>query len=351
MLTVLTIDQYLSDFTGIPLIDVRTPAEFMQGHIPGAINIPLFSNEERAVIGTVYKQKSREEAVALGFEFVTPKREHLLNQCKSLISKEGLVIHCWRGGMRSRFFAEQLVRQGVSPVYVIERGYKAFRRKVISTFEQEYTLHTIGGYTGSAKTEMLGCIRRKGYQVIDLEALACHKGSAFGNPGNRKQPSSEQFENDLFMAWRHFDPAQPIWIEDESRNIGSVFLPSALYAHIRNQPVFFVDIPRKHRANYLKETYGHTPKEEIAAAIHKITRKLGGQHARRALGLLEQDNLEEGVHIVLAYYDKLYEKGVHKRDPSLVIRVPLQEVNPEFNAAQIIHIVENKTYLNTVNTI
>ncbi len=351
MLHTVSIKHYLEALTDVPLIDVRSPGEYEKGHIPGAINIPLFSNEERAAVGTVYKRQSRQAAIELGFQFVNPKREFLAHQSRAASNSHGIAIHCWRGGMRSRFFAEHLEQYGIGPVFLIEKGYKAFRQLALETFESEYRLHTIGGYTGSGKTEILQVLKKRGHQVLDLEQIANHKGSAFGGIGCLPQPTSEQFENDLFLEWRSFSPNSPIWIEDESRNIGSVFLPPALYASIREQKVHFLDIPRKERAHYLVNEYGHFPKEELALAIHKITRKLGGQHAQHALQLLEEGKYEEGVFIVLQYYDKLYEKGISRRDPSQVIRLPLQTVDAEKNASLILEHFENNFVNSSSHTI
>lgn len=342
MLNLLTIDEYLNEFSNVPLIDVRSPGEFNQAHIPGAISIPLFTNEERAAIGTVYKRRSREEAMALGYDFVEPKREHLFNQSKAASSSKGIAIHCWRGGMRSRLFAEYLVQHGLQNVYLIEGGYKAYRRSLIASFERTHCLYSLGGYTGSGKTEILHEIKKLGQQVVDLEGYACHKGSAFGGIGETCQPTTEQFENRLFAEWRTFDPSQPIWIEDESRTIGSVVLPSSLFAAMRAQPVCFINIPRDERTKFLVNRYGSYPKEQLAAAFDRITKKLGGQNAQHALELLEKGDLEAATNIALYYYDKLYEKGVSRRDASLVFELPLQTVDPVQNAQLILKHVERK---------
>lgn len=342
MLNLLSIEDYLNEFSNVPLIDVRSPGEYAQAHIPGAISIPLFTDEERAAIGTVYKRRSREEAMALGFDFVAPKREHLFNLSKAAANSKGIAIHCWRGGMRSRYFAEHLVQNGLLNVYVIEGGYKAYRRLLNSSLEKSYHLYSIGGYTGSGKTEILHELKKLGQQVIDLESYANHKGSAFGGIGENSQPTTEQFENDLFTEWRTFDPSKPIWIEDESRTIGSVVLPASLYAEMRTQPVCFINIPREERAKFLVNRYGIFAKEHLAAAFVRITRKLGGQNAQRALEFLKQGDLEAATHIALHYYDKLYEKGVSRRDASLVFELPLQTVDPVQNAQLILKHVERK---------
>lgn len=351
MLIYLSIEEYLNQFADVPLIDVRSPGEHACGHIPGSINIPLFTNEERAVIGTVYKQRSKEQAIELGYEFVNPKRDHLFNQSKAAESKRGVAVHCWRGGMRSRLFAEHLVQYGLPKVYVITGGYKAYRRAVVRSFEQDLNLATLGGYTGSGKTETLQAIQELGEQFIDLEQLALHKGSAFGGLGLSTQPTTEQFENNLYQSWRNFEFCKRIWIEDESRTIGSVLLPPALYAQIRNKPVTFIHIPAEERIKFLVAQYGTIPPDLIQAAVERITKKLGGQNAQEAITHLHDGNLEAGTRVVLRYYDKLYEKGVSRRDPSLVNQLPLQRVDPQRNAPLIIEDFENRYPGNTSHAV
>lgn len=351
MLIYLSIEEYLDRFIDVPLVDVRSPGEFGAGHIPGSINIPLFTNEERTVIGTVYKQRSKEEAIELGYEFVNPKRDHLFNLSKAASDKHGIAVHCWRGGMRSKLFAEHLVQYGLPKVYVITGGYKAYRRAAVKSFEQDLQLATLGGYTGSGKTETLQAISDLGEQFIDLEKLANHKGSAFGGLGFPKQPSTEQFENNLYKEWRKFDFSQRIWIEDESRTIGSVLLPPALYAQIRNKPVTFLQIPIEERIKFLVAQYGNLNHELIGLAVKRITKKLGGQNAQEALQCLNDGNLAAGTSIVLRYYDKLYEKGVSRRDTSLVNHLPLRKVDPTGNASLIIEEFENRNARNTSDAV
>jgi tRNA 2-selenouridine synthase len=351
MLIYLSIEEYLDRFSNVSLVDVRSPGEFAAGHIPGSINIPLFTNEERAVIGTVYKQRSKEQAIELGYEFVNPKRDHLFNQSKAAGDKHGIAVHCWRGGMRSRLFAEHLVQYGLPKVYVITGGYKAYRRAAVRSFEQDLHLATVGGYTGSGKTETLQAIAQLGEQFIDLEHFASHKGSAFGGLGLPGQPTTEHFENMLYYAWRKFDFSKRIWIEDESRTIGSVLLPPALYAQIRNKPVTFLQIPQEERVRFLVSQYGTISPELIQSAVERITKKLGGQFAQEAIQCLRDGDLEAGTRVVLRYYDKLYEKGVRRRDPSLVNELPLLRVDPLENAGQIIEDFENRNSRSTSHAI
>jgi tRNA 2-selenouridine synthase len=343
MFEVVDISYYLEHMPNVPVIDVRSPGEFEKGHIPGATNIPLFTNEERAAVGTVYKRKSKEEAIELGYTFVTPKLDYFINKARELTSNSGIVIHCWRGGMRSKAFAEHLANNGIEQVYLIEKGYKAFRTKVLSTFEEEYSLNILGGYTGSGKTEILLELKNQGLQVIDLEGLAKHKGSAFGGIGFTEQPTVEQFENNLFWEWKTFDTSRPIWIEDESRSIGNVLVPQGLYENIREQPVIFIDIPRAERAKFLVTGYGECENTELAAAINRITKRLGGLNAQLALEYLENDDYLSVAELSLSYYDKFYKRGLNKRNPKLVRKIQLETVDPELNANQIRKYIERST--------
>ncbi len=343
MFQTVDIDYWLRFLHDLPVIDVRSPSEFSKGCIPEAFNLPLLSDAERAAVGTVYRQKSKEEAIALGFDFVTPKAGHYLHQAREISSTKGIIVHCWRGGMRSKSVAEHLCKNGISPVYVIENGYKAFRKKVLDTFQQPYKLRTIGGYTGSGKTEMLQLLKEAGEQVIDLEGIANHKGSAFGSIGCSTQPSVEQFENTIFWQWKDFDLTSPIWIEDESRNIGSVLLPHELYANIRNQTLYFLDIPRSERAKYLVEGYAqksnHTQGIE---AIKTISRKIGGQNAQLAIKLLESGEYLQVAEIALHYYDKSYLRGMEKRSPERVKTIPFNQVNITENTKSLIQFIEEQ---------
>ena len=192
----ISVEQAVQD--SLPIIDVRSPLEFEKGHIPGATNVALFSNEERAHIGTVYKQESQEAAIEIGYKYADPKREHYIREARKAAPDGRVIVHCWRGGMRSKSMAEHLENNGFTDVQVITGGYKAFRNYVLDFFQRSFSIKVIGGYTGSGKTEILQELKHQGEQVIDLERLAHHKGSAFGGIGQKEQPSVEQFENLLY---------------------------------------------------------------------------------------------------------------------------------------------------------
>ena len=325
MVKVITIADYYNCHEALPVIDVRSPGEFQRGRIPGAVNIALFTNDERAAVGTTYVQTSQEEAIKLGYKFVTPKLGYFIEASREVAKNGPVVVHCWRGGMRSQAFADHLSSNGFKEVYIIKGGYKAFRNYVLKYFEQPFQLRVIGGYTGSGKTEILKVLQTRGEQVIDLEGIAHHKGSAFGAIGEKNQPTSEHFENCLYAAFHQLNINEPIWIEDESMNIGNVNLPLELYRQIREQVVCFIDIPKKERIQNLIKDYAKFGDDVLSKAINRIAKRLGGQHVKAALSFLDEENYFEVANIALQYYDKAYLKGISNRDAEKVLKISLQK--------------------------
>lgn len=338
----ITIQQLLTDFKTLPIIDVRSPGEFERGHIIGAHNIPLFSNEERAAVGTVYKQRNKQEAIDLGYQYVTPKLTQFLTESKQVASQGPVVVHCWRGGMRSEAFANHLHQNGFNNVFVLERGYKAYRQHIISFFDNAFDLLVLGGYTGSGKTEILMKLGAMGEQVVDLEALAHHKGSAFGGIGQAAQPTSEHFENKLYTEMQAFELSRRIWVEDESMNIGRVIIPQNLFKQIRNSKLLFINIPRIERSKFLVKTYGLQNIEKLRESIIRITKRLGHLKTQQALDALQLGDLEQVAEITLEYYDKAYHKGMSLRDNQQVIRKDLETVSDEINAPLILNFILGK---------
>lgn len=315
---------------GNPVIDVRSPAEFDSGHIPGAVNIPLFSNEERAEIGILYKQQGQETAILRGLEIIGPKMADFVRLAKTLPFRDQLLVHCWRGGMRSGSFGWLLNTAGL-PAAILEGGYKSYRNHLLNFFTRPFQLLVLTGYTGSGKTELLQAMKAKGEQVIDLEGLASHKGSVFGGMGQISQPSSEQFQNELFLQMAQMDPARPIWLEDESISLGNVFIPLPLWHHLRKAPLIHIQLSKGARVQRLVNEYGQFEPQMLQEAIVKISKRLGGQHAKRALEALQENRLDEVAVILLTYYDKAYEQGIEKRKEL----VQYQAVYDNFEAERI----------------
>ncbi len=315
-----------------PIIDVRSPGEFKKGHIPGAINIPLFTNDERAHIGTVYKQQSKDAAIDLGYKYVNPKLDDFINSSLRIAPAKNVIIHCWRGGMRSRSFAKHLSDNGFNDVRIIIGGYKSYRNQVLNQLGRETPIKVLGGFTGSGKTYILKELQKLGEQIIDLEGLANHKGSAFGSIGEKEQPSVEQFENDLYEQWQKLDLTKPVWVEDESHNIGAVRIPMPFYRQIRSSRLFFIDIPKNERAKHLVSEYANCDDVELANSLERISKRIGGLNWKNSVELLKQNKYHEVALTVLQYYDKAYLKGMNKREGAMVVKIPQNTVNHANNA-------------------
>lgn len=314
------IEEFLRKAAEYPILDVRTPLEFEAGHIPGAFNMPLFSNEERVIVGTIYKQQGRETAILKGLELIGPRMADIIRQAEEIAGdRKQILTHCWRGGMRSGSVAWLLGLYGFR-VFTLEGGYKSFRKWIIDRFSIPYPIIILGGHTGSKKTEVLHQLKAKGEQVLDLEALANHKGSAFGAIGEQPQPSQEQFENLTGMRLAEFDTQKRIWVEDESRMIGKKVIPDALWLQMRENPVLFLDIDLEERVKYLVTTYGTFPQDKLEESILKIEKRLGGLDTKLAVEALQKGELDITAAILLRYYDKTYTHGLSKREADMVYR-------------------------------
>ncbi len=325
--------------TGIPVIDVRSPAEFEHARIPGAYSLPLFSNEERAIVGTAYKQQSREQAIKLGLDFFGVKMRRMVEEAETLLHEKNnkqVVVHCWRGGMRSAGVAWLLDLYGFK-VYTIIGGYKAFRHWVLEFLKKDHDLNILGGYTGSGKTEVLHHLKTLGNSIVDLEGLANHKGSAFGAIGQPKQPSQEMFENLLAISlFNEEKKGRPIWLEDESQRMGLLNLPQDFWTTMRTKTNHFIDVPFENRLGYIVTHYGKLPKSDLAAAIIRIQKRLGGLETKTALNFLAEDNLKECFRILLHYYDKLYSKALQNRPASTPV-INIEATDPgELTTAKLI---------------
>lgn len=333
MLRVLAIDEWLG--AGAPVIDVRSPKEYAQGHVPDALNLPLFTDEERATVGTLYKQQGREAAVLEGLRIVGPKLAWIVEQARAIAPDGKIAVHCWRGGERSASVAWLLDKAGGFDVIVLRRGYKAFRHRVLDSFTGPLPLMILGGYTGSGKTEILHALRDLGEQVVDLEGLAHHRGSSFGALGLPPQPTTEHFENLLWNELRKLDRSRPIWMEDESAMIGRVKVPDALFARLRAARLLFLDLPMELRARRLVKDYGRSDPNALREAILRIQKRLGPQHAKAAIEALESGDLLKVATIALTYYDKTYARGASLRAPSTVRRIPIDRDEVKATASHL----------------
>lgn len=343
------IEKFLALAESLPVFDVRSPGEFNHARIPGAFSLPLFSNDQRGVVGTIYKKEGREPAIKKGLEYFGPKMKAIVEEVESVILQlkkqntnedpNQVLVHCWRGGMRSEAIAWLLDLYGFK-VYTLAGGYKSFRRYVVETFSLPFQFKILGGYTGSGKTELLQSLKEKGERVVDLEKIAHHKGSAFGSIGMPPQPAQEMFENLLALELRkqagQLPFTIPVWLEDESQRIGLVNLPHELWKTMRNSPVYFLDIPFEVRLKHITREYGDLNREKLKGAIQRISEKLGGLNTKNALAFLDQGQMEPCFDILLRYYDRFYFKALHNREAvqALLNTINCRSITPE-NANQL----------------
>lgn len=349
----LTIKDFLLQSKNHVLLDVRSPGEYKHAHIPPAISLPLFTDEERKIVGTTYKQKSREDAIKIGLDFFGPKMRKMVEEVENILSKrlatkgkdadlKLVFIYCWRGGMRSAAIAWLLDLYGFK-VHTLAGGYKAFRNYVLQTFQQPFQFKILGGYTGSGKTEVLNELAKRGETIIDLEKIASHKGSAFGSFKMPPQPRQEMFENllatELNEKYRQKENidlklssgwAGEIWLEDESQRIGDLNLPNPLWNTMRKSSIAFLEIPFEERLNHIVEEYGECEKEKLINSTKRISQRLGGLDAKNTIVFLEKGEIKEAFRILLRYYDKQYLKGLHNREniSSLLTKIDCKTVTP-----------------------
>jgi tRNA 2-selenouridine synthase len=331
----ITIDDLLTGLP-VPIADVRTPAEFAHGHIPGAGNIPLFSNEERVAVGTTYKQEGREAAILLGFDLTGAKWSRFIRQALEFAPSKKIAVHCWRGGMRSAAMAWALDLYGFE-VFLVQGGYKDYRRWVLRQLERPWPMQVVGGMTGSGKTRILARLRQAGEQVIDLEDLAQHKGSTYGSLNRLVQPTQEQFENNLAAQLATLDPGRPVWIEDESQNIGKCLLPKPFWSRMRKATLFDLQAPLEQRVNALEEEYGGLDRDFLVECTQRITKRLGPEQTKNAIAAIREGRMADFIRQVLVYYDKAYRKGLLERDPARIIGLPLDKDDPARNAERLRH--------------
>jgi tRNA 2-selenouridine synthase len=335
----ITIDDLMRLPAPVPFADVRTPAEFSQGHIPGAFNLPLFSNEERILVGTTYVQTGREAAILLGFDLTGAKWSGFIRQALQTAPAKKIAVHCWRGGMRSGAMAWALDLYGFD-VYLAEGGYRSYRRWVRRQFEVPYQLWLIGGMTGSGKTKVLHRLRSMGEQVIDLEDLAQHQGSAYGTLNKLVQPSQEQFENNLAEQLRAFDPGRKIWVEDESVTIGKRLIPKPFWNRMQTAFLFDLQLPVDQRIQTLVREYGSLDKTFLAECTERIHKRLGLEQTRLAIAAIRDGRMDEFIRRVLVYYDKTYRIGLDHRSKDGIIPVKTENADPDGNARQIFNLAQ-----------
>ncbi len=320
----LEVSEFIKESKSFLVLDVRSPKEFAKGHYPFATSFPLFDDAERAEVGTAYKQQSKSIAIEIGLDIVGKKMGDFARSLKTLTQEKKVFIYCWRGGMRSSSLAWLINLLGYE-VFVLKDGYKAYRNFVMEELGKPFTLCLLSGKTGSGKTQILQALENAGEQVVDLESIAHHKGSAFGGLGMPPQPSREQFENNLQETLSVIDRTRRCWIEDESKAIGSCYIPECFWGQMRQAPLFNITIPMEKRIEHILAQYGQFPIESLADCINNLKRRLGPEVAKLAVGKLAENNLRAAAILLLHYYDKSYSFGATKKTNVLKVNFVFEE--------------------------
>ncbi|HNS16728.1 MAG TPA: tRNA 2-selenouridine(34) synthase MnmH [Bacteroidales bacterium] len=332
MIKTIDITELFGLLDSLPLIDVRSPQEFRSGHIPGAFNLPLFNDEERALVGTRFVRTGRFSSVQLGLDLVGHKLSGTLNEARKIAADGPFLIHCWRGGLRSASMAWLFDLAGMN-VLVLSGGYKAYRNHIRQELGKPARLVVLAGKTGSGKTSILHALAQSGQQVLDLEKIAHHKGSVFGGLGMMPQPTNEQFENGLYSAWSQLDLGRPIWIEDESLSVGSVSIPEPLFSQLLASPVLEIEVSFSRRVERLVREYSNFPGDDLISCILRIEKKLGGDNTRKAIDAVKEGDFTRTAEILLTYYDRAYDRSLQMRAAQISrISLPLPQDDPLENA-------------------
>ena len=314
------------------VIDVRSPAEFAEDHVPGAINLPVLDNEERARVGTIYKQVSPFDARKIGAALVFRNAAHHIET--SLSHHDGgwrPLVYCWRGGQRSGSFAWLLKEIGWRSD-VVQGGYKTYRRLVADMLHHQalpFRFVQLGGYTGTAKTELLPVLATRGVQVIDLEGLANHRGSLLGSMG--EQPSQKAFESALAGVLSRLDPARPVLVEAESSKIGEILVPPSLWDGMKVAPWIEVTAPLEARTEYLLRAY-----DDILSDKATLQARLAPLKAHRGEALVGQwtrlsaagDKRALTRSLMEDHYDPAYAKSMKAVAPNVIARVSAEGLTP-----------------------
>ncbi len=302
------------------IIDVRSPSEFAEDHVPGAINLPVLSDAERAEVGTIYVQVSKFQARRLGAALVASNiGAHLLGPLKDRPGGWRPLLYCWRGGMRSNSMAQVLSQVGWRTT-VLTGGYATYRRQVVAALYGEPSPHRLvllAGHTGVAKTEMLQRLAARGVQTLDLEELARHRGSLFGARPGEAQPSQKLFETRLWAAMGALSPERPVVVEAESSKIGELALPPALWSLMQAAPHIELHAPDEARADYLATAYDDIAADPSAlyALVERLPGHLGKAQREAWRGLIAaQDWRALALSLIREHYDPAYARTL-KRDP------------------------------------
>ena len=323
----------------IVLLDVRSPGEYAHAHIPPAVNLPLFSDDERAQVGTTYKQVGREQAILLGFDLTGHKWSGFIRTALEIAPDKRVAVHCWRGGMRSGVMAWALDLYGFE-VLVIKGGYKSYRQWARQQFAIPFDFRILGGMTGSRKTRLLAELHAMGEQMVDLEDLARHQGSAYGTMNKMVQPTQEQFENNLAWMLKDLDPNRRLWVEDENRNIGRIVIPSPFWDNLEQALTVNIEVDREDRVAYLVQEYGLLDPDFLAECTKRIHKRLGPLQTTQAVAAIREGRMADFIKLVLVYYDKTYQKALSKKVSERLFNLRLSGNSDADNARLILNFTQ-----------
>jgi tRNA 2-selenouridine synthase len=302
-------------------IDVRTPAEFAEDHVPGAVNWPVLSNDERARVGTMYVQVSAFDARKVGAALVARNIAHIVETYARDKPREWEpAVYCWRGGQRSRSLVHVLCEIGWRAAQ-LDGGYRAYRRHVVAalvTRPEQLRFRLVCGLTGCGKSRLLAALATEGAQVLDLERIARHRGSLLGDVPGAMQPSQKYFESELLAALASFDPQQVIYVESESRKIGDVQLPDALLAHMRTSPCVRLETPTPLRVALLKDEYEHflTAIDALSNRLARLSPFYGKKTVERWNAMAASGDHDTLIAELLAlHYDPTYTRSIARNFP------------------------------------
>ncbi|MEG1499272.1 MAG: tRNA 2-selenouridine(34) synthase MnmH [Bacteroidales bacterium] len=318
-------------------VDVRTPAEFEQGHIFGAVNLPLFSNEERVEVGTIYARCGKEAAVEKGLQLLGPRLSILLQQGKKIAQNGKLCLYCWRGGMRSSSMA-WLFSLIDMKVEVFPGGYKAYRQEFSDLLKYPWKFIVLAGPTACGKTDILHALADKGEQVLDLEGLARHKGSVFGGLDFKEQPNNETMANLLHHALSGFEVERPVWCEGESLNIGRVVLPLDFFACLQKADTIWVDGDKTSRLGRVLAEYGTFSSELLVSSFEKIRKRLGYDITDKAINYIQVGDIASAALLALNYYDKQYAYSLQQRSGKTKIQYDGGSKSAEIMSNEILNL-------------
>lgn len=306
----------------LTLIDVRTPAEYEKFHIPGAVNLPIFSNEERELVGITYKQKGKEAAKILGISLISPFLPDFYEKAKELSGEKEFVVYCWRGGMRSKSLTVVYDMLGLS-CYQLEGGIRSYRQKVTDGLEHMANLTTpflvLEGLTGTSKTEILKDLETRGYPVVDLEGLAAHRGSVFGRV-NLSERSQKEFEAKLYHRLEEIGDTPFYIIESESKRLGNIIIPDFILDGKQKGTRIQVHAPLSYRIQTILDTY-HPEQhiDEIMRGINKIEKRFSDEDRFEIYSAVESNNYASVVErLLLHYYDPRYEHKAFENEGEIV---------------------------------